>query len=296
MKKRPFLIAILLLGAIFLFFIAMVYTISGIMGRPAGLSVGKKVGIIEVTGVIAASREIIEQLIDFRDDAAIKAIILRVDSPGGGVGPSQEIYEEVRKTVDIKPVVVSVGSVAASGGYYIAVPAQRILANPGSITGSIGVIMEFTNFQELLQKIGLRSDVVKSGEHKDIGSPIRPMSDADRQILQAMIDDVHTQFIEAVADGRKMDPDAVRALADGRIFTGRQAMAAGLVDEMGNLQDAIKVAGELAGIEGDPKVVYPPKAKPGILEYLIQETVSQLRHGLQEQSSAGLRFIWSGID
>jgi len=296
MKKRPFLIAILLLGAIFLFFIAMVYTISGIMGRPASLSVGKKVGIIEVTGVITASREIIEQLIDFRDDAAIKAIILRVDSPGGGVGPSQEIHEEVRKTVDIKPVVVSVGSVAASGGYYIAVPAQRILANPGSITGSIGVIMEFTNFQELLQKIGLRSDVVKSGEHKDIGSPIRPMSDADREILQAMIDDVHTQFIEAVADGRKMDPDAVRALADGRIYTGRQAMAAGLVDEMGNLQDAIKVAGELAGIEGEPKVVYPPKAKAGILEYLIQETVSQLRHGLQEQSSAGLSFIWSGID
>jgi protease-4 len=296
MKKRPFLIAILLLGAIFLFFIAMVYTISGIMGRPASLSVGKKVGIIEVTGVITASREIIEQLIDFRDDAAIKAIILRVDSPGGGVGPSQEIHEEVRKTVDIKPVVVSVGSVAASGGYYIAVPAQRILANPGSITGSIGVIMEFTNFQELLQKIGLRSDVVKSGEHKDIGSPIRPMSDADRKILQAMIDDVHTQFIEAVADGRKMDPDAVRALADGRIYTGRQAMAAGLVDEMGNLQDAIKVAGELAGIEGEPKVVYPPKAKAGILEYLIQETVSQLRHGLQEQSSAGLSFIWSGID
>jgi len=296
MKKRPFLIAILLLGTIFLFFVAVVYTLSGMMGRPTGLSVGKKVGVIEVTGVIAASRETIKQLIDFRDDAAIKAIVLRVDSPGGGVGPSQEIYEEVRKTVSVKPVVVSIGSVAASGGYYIAVPAQRIVANPGSITGSIGVIMEFTNFQELLQKIGLRSDVIKSGEHKDIGSPVRPMSDNDRQILQAMIDDVHAQFIEAVADGRKMDPETVRPLADGRIFTGRQAMAAGLVDDLGSLQDAIEVAAELAGIEGEPKVIYPPRPRTSFLEYLIQETVSQLRHGLQEQSSAGLRFIWSEID
>jgi protease-4 len=286
----------LLLGAIFIFFIAVVYTISGIMGRSAGLSIGKKVGVLEVTGVIVASKEIIDQLIDFRDDDTVKAIVLRVDSPGGGVGPSQEIYEEVRKAVKIKPVVVSMGSVAASGGYYIAAPARRILANPGSITGSIGVIMEFTNFQELLQKIGLRSDVVKSGEHKDIGSPIRPMTDSDRKILQTMIDDVHAQFVDAVAEGRKMDPDIVRSLADGRIFTGRQAMAAGLVDELGNLQDAIDLAAELAGIEGEPKVVYPPEEKSGILDYLIQETISQLRHGLQGRGSAGLRYIWSGIE
>jgi protease-4 len=150
--------------------------------------------------------------------------------------------------------------------------------------------------QELLQKIGLRSDVIKSGEHKDLGSPIRPMTDSDRQILQTLIDDVHAQFIDAVAEGRKMEPTAVRALADGRIFTGRQAMAAGLVDAMGNLQDAIEVAADLGGIEGEPKAVYPSKAKTGILDYLIQETVSQLRRGLQEQGSAGLRFIWSEFD
>lgn len=296
MKKRPFLMALLLLGAIFLFFILMVYTISSIMGRTASLSIGKKIGVIEVTGVIAVSKDIIDQLIDFRDDNGVKAIVLRIDSPGGGVGPSQEIYAEVRKAVAVKPVVVSMGAVAASGGYYIAAPARRILANPGSLTGSIGVIMEFTNFQELLQKIGLRSDVIKSGEHKDIGSPIRPMTDSDRKILQAMIDDVHAQFIDAVADGRKMEPDTVRSLADGRIFTGRQALAAGLVDELGNLQDAIDVAAELAGIEGEPKVVYPSKAKAGLLDYLIQETVSQLRRGLQEQSAVGLSFIWSEID
>jgi len=296
MKKRPFLMAMLLIGAIFIFFVALVYVISSMMGRADSLALGKKVGVIEVTGVIAESKDIIDQLIDFRDDGNVKAIVLRVDSPGGGVGPSQEIYEEVRKAVDIKPVVVSMGSVAASGGYYIAVPARRILANPGSITGSIGVIMEFTNFQELLQKIGLRSDVVKSGEHKDIGSPIRPMTDSDRKILQTMIDDVHAQFVDAVAEGRKLDPDIVRSLADGRIFTGRQAMAAGLVDELGNLQDAIDVAAKLAGIEGEPKVVYPPEDKSRFLDYLIQETISQVRHGLQGQGSAGLRLIWSGID
>lgn len=296
MKKRPFLMALLLLGAIFLFFILVVYTISSILGRTASLSIGKKIGVIEVTGVIAVSKDIIDQLIDFRDDNGVKAIVLRIDSPGGGVGPSQEIYAEVRKAVAVKPVVVSMGAVAASGGYYIAAPARRILANPGSLTGSIGVIMEFTNFQELLQKIGLRSDVIKSGEHKDIGSPIRPMTDSDRKILQAMIDDVHAQFIDAVAEGRKMEPETVRSLADGRIFTGRQALTAGLVDELGNLQDAIDVAAELAGIEGEPKVVYPSKAKEGLLDYLIQETVSQLRRGLQEQSAVGLSFIWSEND
>lgn len=296
MKKKPFLLAALIVGAIFIFFLALVYTISGMMGRADSLALGKKVGVIEVTGVIVNSKETIDHLIDFRDDHNVKAIVLRVDSPGGGVGPSQEIYEEVRKAVDVKPVVVSMGSVAASGGYYIAVPARRILANPGSITGSIGVIMEFTNFQELLQKIGLRSDVVKSGEHKDIGSPIRPMTESDRRILQTMIDDVHSQFVDAVAEGRKLDPAVVRSLADGRIFTGRQAKAAGLVDELGNLQDAIDVAAELAGIEGEPKVVYPPEEKSGLLDYLVQETISQFRHGLQGQGSTGLHYIWSGID
>jgi len=294
MKKRPFLMALLLLGAIFFFFIALVYTLSSLMGRTSSLAIGDKVAVLEVTGVIAASKDTVDDLIDFRDDASVKAIVLRVDSPGGGVGPSQEIYEEVRKAAKLKPLVVSMGSVAASGGYYIAAPARRILANPGSITGSIGVIMEFTNFQELLQKIGLRSDVVKSGEHKDIGSPIRPMTETDRKILQAMIDDVHAQFIDAVAEGRKLEVEKVRSLADGRIFTGRQAMEAGLVDELGNLQDAIDVAAGLAGIEGKPKVIYPPEKRPGILDYLIEETASQLRHGLQEQASSGLHFIWSG--
>lgn len=288
--------ALIVLGAIFLFFLALVYAFSGMMGHSSRLPIGEKVGVIEVEGVIVSSKETIEQLIDFRDDDSVKAIVLRVDSPGGGVGPSQEIYEEVKKAVEVKPLVVSMGSVAASGGYYIAVPARRILANPGTITGSIGVIMEFTNFQELLEKIGLQSQVVKSGEHKDIGSPVRPMSDEDRKILQAMIDDVHQQFVAAVAEGRNLAPEKVRPLADGRIYTGRQALAAGLVDELGNLQDSVAVAAEMAGITGEPRVVYPPRKKPDFFQYLVEESVSQLRHGLQQSESAGLKFIWSGID
>jgi protease-4 len=188
------------------------------------------------------------------------------------------------------------GSVAASGGYYVSAPVNRIFANPGTITGSIGVIMEFTNIQELLGKIGLENQVIKSGEHKDIGSPIRPMTDSDRQILQSLIDDTQQQFVAAVAEGRKMSVADVEPLADGRVFTGRQALAVGLVDELGNLQDAISATARMAGIDGEPRVVYPPQEKPGVFQYLIQESATQLRRGLQEQSATGLQFIWSGVE
>jgi protease-4 len=296
MQKKPFLMALAVLGAVFLFFLALVYAIGHLVGRPSRLPIGAKVGVVEVEGVIGSSKETIEQLIDFRDDDTVKAIVLRIDSPGGGVGPSQEIYEEVKKAVEVKPLVVSMGSVAASGGYYIAAPAQRIVANPGTITGSIGVIMEFTNFQDLLGKIGLKNQVIKSGEHKDIGSPTRPMTEEDRRILQTLIDDVHQQFIDAVAEGRKLAPEKARALADGRIFSGRQAKQYGLVDELGNLQDAIGAAADLAGIEGEPNVVYPPPEKPEFFRYLIEESASQLRHGLQQKAATGLSYVWSGIE
>lgn len=296
MKKHPMLMALLTLGAIFIFFLLLTVVLGRGLKQGSSLTLGAKVGVIEVNGVIDSSRELIEHLVDFRDNDAIKALVLRVDSPGGGVAPSQELHEEIRKFAAIKPVVVSMGSVAASGGYYIAVPAQRIVANPGTITGSIGVIMEFANLQELLEKIGLRSEVVKSGSHKDIGSPLRPMSAADRQILQAMIDDVHEQFVTAVAEGRQLEIVKVRAIADGRIFSGRQALAAGLVDELGNLQDAIVIAGKLGAIEGEPDVVYPPEEKPRLIDYLVQEATSGLRKGLQESMrGGGLRYLWPGI-
>jgi protease-4 len=296
MKKRPFLMALLVLGAIFLFFLIAVYFIAGFMGRSTSLSLGEKVGVIEIEGVIISSKNTIDQLIRFKEDSSIKAIVLRIDSPGGGVGPSQEIFREVTKIVEMKPVVVSMGSVAASGGYYIAAPARRILANPGTITGSIGVIMEFTNWQELLDKLGLKAQVVKSGRYKDIGSPVRPMSEGDRELLQSLIDDVHRQFVDAVARGRNLPEDEVRSLADGRIFTGSQALEAGLVDELGNLQDAIAVAADLAGIEEKPRVVYPPREKGNIFDYFIEEAASSLRRGLQESTTSGLQYLWSGIE
>ncbi len=293
MKKRPFLMALLTLGAIFAFFLLLILVVGKMSGRSSRFVLGEKVGYITITGAITSSEKIIDQIDSFKEDSSIKAIVLRVNSPGGGVSPSQEIHDEVKAAAGVKPVVVSMGSVAASGGYYIAAPAQRILANPGTITGSIGVIMQFTNVEELLGKVGLKSQVVKSGKHKDIGSPVRPMSSTDREILQSLIDDVYTQFIQAVAESRKMDIEKVRELADGRIFTGRQAFEAGLVDELGGYRDAIRVAAALAGIKGKPKVVYPAPDKQEILEYFVQETAQLVKQGVQN-GDAGLQFLWSG--
>lgn len=293
MKRRPFLMALLTLGAIFAFFLLLIVVVGKMSGRSSHFVLGDKVGYVTIAGAITSSEKIIDQIDNFKEDSSVKAIVLRVNSPGGGVSPSQEIHDEVKAAAAVKPVVVSMGSVAASGGYYIAAPAQRILANPGTITGSIGVIMQFTNVEELLGKVGLKSQVVKSGKHKDIGSPVRPMSSADRQILQSLIDDVYTQFIQAVAEARQMDIDKVRQLADGRIFTGRQAFEAGLVDELGGYRDAIRVAAELAGIKGKPKVVYPAPDKQEILEYFVQETAQLVKQGVQN-GDAGLQFLWSG--
>ncbi len=296
MKKRPFLLASALLAGIFVFFLVLAVTVASFIGRPTNFAIGDKIGVIEVYGVIADSRQIIEQLHDFRDNDNIKALVLRIDSPGGGVGPSQEIYDEVKAVDLLKPVVVSMGSVAASGGYYIAAPAREIVANPGTIVGSIGVIMEFTNFQELLDKIGLNSVVVKSGEYKDIGSPTREMTAAEREILQNLIDDVHSQFVSSVADGRDMEETIVRAIADGRVFSGRRAMEMGLVDRMGNLEVAIQRAAELAGIDGEPNVVYPPGDKPRFIDLFIEETLNQLQFAMQKERAVGLQYIWPGFN
>jgi protease-4 len=187
------------------------------------------------------------------------------------------------------------GSVAASGGYYVSAAAREIVANPGTITGSIGVIMEFANFQELLDKIGLSSVVVKSGEYKDIGSPTREMSDRERQLLQELIDDVHSQFVTSVATGRELDPEAVKTIADGRIFSGRKAMELGLVDRMGNLEVAIRRAAELSGIEDEPSVVYPPSEKPKFIDLFIEETLNRLTLAMQKQRSVGLQYLWPGL-
>lgn len=229
--------------------------------------IGEKVALVRIEGPIIDSKNTIEEIKDYTKDSSVKALVLRVDSPGGAVAPSQEIYEEVRKAAGKKPVVVSMGSVAASGGYYISSPATKIFANPGTLTGSIGVIMEIPNIEGLMNKVGIKTDVIKSGRHKDIASVFRGRSKEEREILQAVLDDVHEQFITAVAEGRKMIPDDVRKIADGRVFTGRQAQKIGLVDEIGNLEDAIKAASKLAGIKGEPQVV-TKKEKFSLIELL----------------------------
>jgi protease-4 len=220
-----------------------------------GSPVGDKVALVRIEGPIVDSKNSIDEIKEYAKDPLVKAIVLRVDSPGGAVAPSQEIYEEVKKAVEKKKIVVSMGSLAASGGYYISAPASRIVANPGTLTGSIGVIMEIPNLEGLMNKVGVKTEVIKSGRHKDIASVFRGIGREEREILQGVLDDVHEQFITAVAEGRKMVPDHVKKLADGRIFTGKQAVSIGLVDELGNLEDAIKVAAKLSGIKGEPDVV-----------------------------------------
>ncbi len=223
------------------------------------LSSDDRIALVRVEGVILDSQTTIGELKRFSENPSVKAIVIRIDSPGGGVVPSQEIYDAVKRirSKNNKAVIASMGSVAASGGYYIAAATDRIVANPGTLTGSIGVIMEMANVEGLLQKIGVEGVVIKSGKYKDVGSPLRKMSADERGLLQAVMDDVHKQFIEAVAEGRSLELRAAQALADGRIFTGRQAKEAKLVDELGDLEDAIQLAAELVGIEGEPKVVEP---------------------------------------
>ncbi len=219
------------------------------------LPIGDKVALIRLEGPILDSKDTIEEIKNYVKDLSVKAIVLRIDSPGGAVAPSQEIYEEVRKAVSKKTIVVSMGAIAASGGYYIASPATRIIANPGTLTGSIGVIMEIPNMEGLMNKIGVKTEVIKSGRHKDIASVFRGIGKEEREILQAVLDNVHEQFINAVSEGRKMLQEDVRKIADGRIYTGEQALKAGLVDELGNLEDAVKAAAKLSGIKGEPSVI-----------------------------------------
>lgn len=219
----------------------------------------ERIALIRIEGPILDSRATVDELETYGDDPLVKAIVLRLDTPGGGVAPSQEIYNAVKRVrLDKrKTVVASMGNVAASGGYYIAVASDRILANPGSLTGSIGVVMQLANLENLMNKIGVKNIVIKSGRYKDVGSPFRMMGEEDRQLLQSVLDDAHRQFIEAVAAGRSLDAADVEALADGRIFTGQQAKDVLLVDDLGDLTDAVKLAADMSGLQSPPVVETP---------------------------------------
>jgi protease IV len=282
MRNHPIFFGLLLLAAIGLFFVLAAYAVLTAAKGDAFLSAGgPKIAVVEVEGIISDSRDVVEQLDIYEKNNDVRAVILRINSPGGGVVPSQEIYAKVLKVRERKTVVVSMGVLAASGGYYIASAADRIVANPGTVTGSIGVIMQFSQFDELLEKIGLKTRVIKSGVYKDTGSPFRDMTAEERLILQDMVDDIHDQFIEAVLANRDISREKLMEISEARIFTGRQALKEGLVDELGGFEDAVTVAATLAGIVGEPTVLYPQKKK-GLLRYLLSEAASALTGALLE--------------
>ena len=300
MKKNPVLIVLVTavgLGAVF--FIVLYLATLLISGKTSTamrpLPGGDRVALVKVEGVIIAPERIVDEVNDYAEDSSVKAIVLRVDSPGGGVVAAQEIYNALMNAKkEGKKIVVSMGSVAASGGYYIAAAADKIVANPGTLTGSIGVKMEYPIVEKLFDKIGVKQMVIKSGEYKDVGSPFRPMTERERKLIQNVIDDVQNQFIEAVAKGRSMSVADVRAIADGRIFTGRQALELKLVDQMGDLASSIQIAADLAGIKGKPRVTGRVR-KLQLFDYFKDETASWIAGVIREsfgKSQVQLQYLY----
>lgn len=272
----------------FLFFLIIVLTCFTIMfsGLVAFMSLGLKfvnnqfvhqdtsfggnIGIVEIDGMILSSKKIIKHIKAFQKDDQIKAIILRINSPGGGIAPSQEIYQEIMKIKMDKKIITSMGSVAASGGYYIASATNGIVANPGTITGSIGVIMEYANIMEIVKKIGISPVVIKSGEFKDMGSPLKKLTDSEKKIFQDLVDELHLQFVKDAAFARNIDVKVMADIADGRVYTGQKALELKLIDRLGNLDDAVQWAGKLADIQEELKPVYPKEDKITFIKKLAQ--------------------------
>ncbi|HEU0008024.1 MAG TPA: signal peptide peptidase SppA [Terriglobia bacterium] len=240
-----------------------------------------KIGVIELTGVIFDSKSWIEQLRRFADNSAIRAIILRIDSPGGGVAASQEVYNEVLRIrrEKRKVIVSSIGSVGASGAYYIACGTDKIVANAASVTGSIGVIAEWVNYGELLKWAKLKSVVLKSSELKDAGSPVRELTEEEKKYLQNIIDDMYIQFVQVVAEGRKFDLERAKSFSDGRVYTGKDAKSKKLIDEIGSLQDAIQITAKMVKITGEPHLVYPARERTGLIELFFGDASGVLPLG-----------------
>lgn len=271
MKKSHVIIAVVVVATLLLLFAMSVQIARLVLGDGFITSSGDGVGYVEVKGPILESGETVKQLAEMRKKTNVKAVVLRIESPGGVIGPSQEIYAAVQKLAKTKKVVVSMGCVAASGGYHVAIPAAVIYANPGTITGSIGVLMKLSNVEGLMDKVGMKAFTLKSGKFKDTGSPVRPLTDEDKALLQGVIGNLHEQFVKAVAESRKLPVEEVRRLADGRVYTGEQALALRLVDRLGTLEDAVEEAGRLAGIKGEPTLIMPPKKRKFLRELLLEE-------------------------
>ena len=247
-------------GVTALVFVACFIALLGLILLGGGdlLAGRNQVAVVEVEGLIVDAGSVVQEIEEHAESASVRAIVVRVQSPGGVVAPTQEIFGAIRRARDKgKPVVASLGAVAASGGYYLAAATNHIVANPGSLTGSIGVIIQLAEIESLLKKVGVRYEIVKAGRFKDVGNIARPMSEEERQVLQALVDDMYDQFVTAVAESRGLDRARVLALADGRVYSGRRAKELGLVDSLGGLEEAVQKAGELAGIPGKPKLVRP---------------------------------------
>ncbi|MGV8056488.1 MAG: signal peptide peptidase SppA [Smithellaceae bacterium] len=290
MRKHPVIWGMFLLVVLgfvsFLFF----YGIGAQSGKAKKFSLNDKIGVVNVHGVISDSREIIEQLEEFGKDDSIVAVVLRIDSPGGGVAASQEIYDAVVELKKQKKVVASMGSIAASGGLLIACSADKIVANPGTITGSISAIMQFANIEELLKKIGLKASAVKSGKYKDIGSPLREMTQEEKRIIQDLVDDIYNQFVDVIVRDRKIPREKVVSIADGRVFSGRRAKEYGLVDYLGDMGSAAKLASQLAGKDGKYDLIYPRKKRASIFDYIFESAANQLNRSLKEKVEN-----WGGV-
>jgi protease-4 len=292
-RRHPYLFSFLIFSSLITIAVVSILLLVTTAMKRAGLSDlivepgDGKVGVVEIRGVITESKDILNLIKRFRENDDIKSIVIRIDSPGGVIGPSQEIYREIRKTTPEKKIIASMGSIAASGGYYIAAATNGIVANPGTITGSIGVIMAYTNFRAVLDKIGMVPVVIKSGAFKDMGSPTKEMSPEEKEVLQAFVDQAHEQFVSAIAEGRNMDIDHVKSLADGRIYTGEEAVKQGLVDRLGNFEDAIEWAGQLGGIQGRVSTVYKREEKFSFLKYIMDSTFHNLVNRLTRQDIFG---------
>jgi protease-4 len=294
--RRPWLWGLIGTASVLAIFFLVILLITVLLTGGEGLTDGgTKIGVIAIEGLISSdlAEKTVRLLTKYADDASIKAIVLRIDSPGGGVASSQEIYDEVRRVQSGgKLVVASLGSVAASGGYYIACVANRIFAHAGTVTGSIGVLVQLANAEELLRKIGIESTVITSGPFKDSGSPMRALRPEERQVFQALVDDVYQQFVEAVAQGRNLPVGEVRQAADGRIYTGRQAKDLHLVDELGSFQDAITYAATTIGVEGKPKLVQEGKERVWWLKYMLERVPDSFLWRSMSKAEAVLQYRW----
>lgn len=293
MKQRQILV---IAALIVLPVVIGMFMLTGSGTQGLGLHEGRQLGLVRISGVIYDSEEYVRQLKDLREDKSIAGVIVRVDSPGGAVAPSQEIYAEMMRYRDQqKPLVASMGNVAASGGYYIASPAMKIFANPGTLTGSIGVVFSFPQYHQLLDKLGVRIQTFTAGEFKDIGSPNRDIRADEKKLLGELLDETHEQFIQDIYRARKLELDTLRSLADGRIFTGSQALRSGLVDSLGGYQEALNFIRQHLKLPQKVGVVEKTKQK-GFFESLLPQAVfEQFSRIKSPLKPAGTYFLFEGL-